>query len=110
RVEVEAVLLEVLAVIAFRRHQSEEALLEDGIALVPEGHCPAEDLVAVAEAGDAVLAPAIGLGARQIVGEPGPRVGVGAVVLAYRSPGAVGEIRPPLAPARDGMRVAGETL
>ena len=104
RVEMEVALLDVLAVVPLGRDEPEEALLEDRVALVPERQRPAEDLIAVAEAGDAVLAPAIRLRPRQIVREVRPRVAVRAVVLAHRSPGAVGEIRPPLAPAGDGVR------
>jgi len=41
--------------IPLRRNDAEVALFQDRVALVPEGHRPAEDLVAIAEAGDAVL-------------------------------------------------------
>src|SRR5204862_414161 len=92
RVEVEVTLLHVLAVIPLRRHESEIALLQNRIALVPERHRPAEDLVAVADAGDAVLAPAVRLRPRVIVRKIAPRIGVRAVVLAHRPPRAVGEV------------------
>ena len=68
-VEVEVVLLHVLAVVALRGHEAEEALLEDGVALVPQREAEAEDLVAVADGGQAVLAPAVGAAARLVVGE-----------------------------------------
>src|SRR5258706_2083379 len=107
RVEMEVALLDVLAVVRLARHEAEEALLEDGILPVPERQRPAEDLVAVAEAGDAVLAPSEGLRSGQIVREVRPGIATGAVVLAHRPPGAVGEVRPPLAPAGDVVRGAG---
>jgi hypothetical protein len=40
--------------------QAEQALLEDGIAAVPEGEGEAEPLLAVGDAGQPVLAPAVG--------------------------------------------------
>ena len=60
RVEVEVVLLDVLAVIALGTGQPEEALLDDGVAPVPEREREAEPLVVVGDAADPVLAPAIG--------------------------------------------------
>src|SRR5262249_43804234 len=110
RIEVEVALFHILAVVPLDRHQSEEALLEDRIALVPERHRPAEDLVAIGEAGDAVFAPSVGPGSRNVVRAEFPCVLIGAVVFAHRAPGAVGEVRSPLAPARDGVRVAGQTF
>ena len=98
-VEVEVVLLDVLAVVALVRRQAEEPFLEDRVAAVPEGGGEDEELVAVADAGDAVLAPAIGLAAGQVVRQVVPGVAVGAVVLADGGPGALADVRPPAAPA-----------
>jgi hypothetical protein len=77
RVEVEILFLDILAVVALGGRQPEQALLEDGVLAVPEGRGEAEQLVAVADAGDAVLAPAVGLAAGQVVGQVGPGVAVG---------------------------------
>src|SRR4051812_27928292 len=101
RVEIEVALFDVLAVIGLAGHQAEVTFLENRILLVPERQRPAEDLVAIAETGDAVLSPSKGLRAREIVREIRPGIAVRAVVLAHRSPGAVGEIWPPLAPVGD---------
>ena len=60
-----------------------------------------EELVAVADAGDAVLAPAVGLAAGQVVRQVVPGVAVGAVVLADGGPGAVADVGAPAAPAAD---------
>src|SRR3954468_5723602 len=106
----EVALLDILAVIRLARHEAEVALLENGVLLVPERERPAEDLIAITEAGDAVLAPAERLRSRQIVREVRPRIAVRAVILAHRSPGAVGEVRPPLAPARNVVRSAGQAI
>ena len=72
RVEVEVVLLHVLAVIALRAREPEVALLQDGVALVPQRHREAEPLVIVRDAEDAVLAPAIRPRARVVVREGRP--------------------------------------
>ena len=81
------------------RGQAEEPLLEDRVAAVPEGGGGDEELVAVADAEDPVLAPAVGLAPGQVVGEVVPGVAVGAVVLADGRPGAVADVRPPAPPA-----------
>ncbi len=58
-VDVEVVLLDVLAVIAFAVGEAEQPLLENRIALVPEGEREAELLLVVADTAESVLAPAI---------------------------------------------------
>ena len=78
--------------------QPEEPLLEDRVAPVPQRERQAQPLLDVAEAGQAVLAPAVGAGAGMIVREVGPRVAVGAVVLADRAPLPFAEVRPPQIP------------
>ena len=97
-IEVEVVLLHVLAVIALAVGQAEHALLEDRVLAVPERQGKAETLPVVAQAGDAVLAPVIGARSRLIVGEVVPGVAVLAVVLPDRAPLPFAEIRPPLLP------------
>src|SRR5207245_5583377 len=87
---------------------AEQALLEDGVLGVPEGGGKDEDLVAVAEAGDAVLAPAVGLGAGQVVRQVGPGVAVGGIILTDGSPGTVGNVRPPAPPGVDVVGDLGE--
>jgi hypothetical protein len=52
--------------------EAEEALLEDGADAVPEGDHKAERLVAVRDAGDPVLVPAVGARAGVIVREVVP--------------------------------------
>ncbi len=104
-VDVEVVLLHVLAVVALGVGQAEQALLQDRVALVPQGQRQAEALLVVADAGEAVLAPAVGPGPRLVVGEVRPRIAVVAVVLAHRAPLALAEVRPPHPPrlARSGL-------
>ena len=100
-VEVEVVLLDVLAVVALDGRDAEQPLLQDGVVAVPEGGGEDEELIAVADAGDAVLAPAVRLAPGQVVREVAPGVAVGAVVLADSGPGAVADIGAPAAPAAD---------
>src|SRR5262249_4114090 len=98
RVEVEVVLLHVLAVISLGVGKAEEPLLDDGVAAVPEGEREAEPLVVVGDAREAVLAPVVGARARLVVAEVAPGVAVVAVVLAHRPPLPLAQVGAPLAP------------
>src|SRR5262249_30627295 len=97
-VEVEVVLLDVLPVVALAVGQAEQALFEDGVLAVPEGQGEAEALLIVGDAGQAVLAPAVGAGAGLVVGEVVPGVAAVAVVLAHGPPLPLAEVRAPLLP------------
>ena len=97
-VEVEVVLLHVLAVVALAVGQAEQPLLENRVALVPQRQCEAQELLVVADARQTVFAPPVRARARLIVGEVRPRITVVAVVLANRAPLALAEIRSPLLP------------
>ena len=97
-VEVEVVLLDVLAVIALAVGQAEQAFLEDRVLAVPQGQREAEPLLVVGDAGQAVLAPAVGARAGLVVGEVVPGVAALAVVLADGAPLPLAEVRPPLLP------------
>ena len=89
RVEVVVIFFDVLAVIAFARLHAEVALFEDRVAPVPERRREQQNLVAVADAADRIVAPTIGLAARQIVREEIPGIAPLAVVLANCAPRAV---------------------
>src|SRR5262249_29584303 len=108
RVEVEVLLLHVLAVVTLAAGEAEEALLQDRVLAVPHRDREAEQLVAIADAGDAVLVPAVHARARLVVREVVPRGAVGAVVLAHRAPGALGEVGPPALPVRLAIASLGE--
>src|SRR5262249_13006962 len=98
-IEVEGILLHILAVVSLMRGEAEEPLLEDGVAAVPEGGGEDEELIAVADPGDPVLAPAVGLAAREVVGEEVPDVTVRAIVLADGRPRPVTDEWSPAPPA-----------
>ena len=98
RVDVEVVLLDVLAVVPLAVGQAEEALLQDRVPLVPQREREAETLLVVADPAEAVLAPAIGPGTGLVVREVVPGVAVLAVVLADRPPLPLAQVGSPLLP------------
>src|SRR5713226_196274 len=97
-IEIVIELLHVLAVIALFSTQPEQPFFQDGIAPVPERDGEAEELVPIADAGDAVLVPAIGARAGVLEGEILPGGAFGAVVLAHGAPTALGQVRTPALP------------
>ena len=97
-VEVEVILLDILAMVGFAVGQPEQAFLEDRILAIPQGQREAQALVVIANAGQTILAPAIGARAGLIVGEVIPGVTTVAVVLAHRAPLALAQVRSPLLP------------
>src|SRR5208337_1296176 len=97
-VEVEIILLDVLAVVALVAGEAEGAFLQDWIDAVPQRYCQAQALLVVANAAHAVLVPAVGARPRLVVVEIFPGGSAGAVILAHGPPGPFGQIRPPQAP------------
>ncbi len=97
-VQIEVGFLHVLAVVAFRPAQAKQSLLQDGVALVPQGQGQTEVLVIVANPGQPIFVPAVDAAASVVVGEIAPGLSVVAVILAHRAPGAFAEIRPPALP------------
>src|SRR5215472_14260709 len=85
-VEIVIVFLNVLAVVSFAICQAEQPLLEDWVFLIPERNSKADVLPAIANATDAVLAPAIGARTRMVVGQIVPRIAIGTVIFADRAP------------------------
>ena len=68
-VQVVVALLRVLAVVALRPRQPEDALLEDGVLLVPECEGEAEAALSVADAQQPILPPPVGPGAGVVMRE-----------------------------------------
>jgi len=97
-VEVEVVLLDVLAMIPFVIGQPEQTLLEDRVLPVPQRKREAKILSVVRDTCQAVLTPAIGPGASLIVAEVVPGIARLAVVLAHGPPLALAEIGTPFLP------------
>ena len=59
-VDVEVVLLYVLAVVAFAVGQPEHPFLQDGVTLIPQSDSKAQPLLFVTDAAHAILAPTVG--------------------------------------------------
>ena len=102
RVEVEVVLLHVLAVVSLAVGQAEQPFLEDGVLAVPQRQREAEQLAVIGDPSEPVLAPAIGPRAGLVVAEVVPRVARVAIVLPHRPPLPLREIRSPF-PPRGGL-------
>ena len=109
-VEVEVVLLDVLAVVALGAGQAEQPLLEDRVAPVPERQREAEPPLVVGDAEQAVLAPAVGARAGVVVREVVPGRAVWRVVLAHGAPLALGQVRPPAPPGRGALALLDQSL
>jgi len=105
-VEVEVILLDVLAMIAFAVGQPEHALLEDRVVAVPQRQRETQALPVVTDTGNAVLAPAVGARARLIVTEVIPGISVLAVVLADSAPLPLAQVRAPFFQARISRRAS----
>src|SRR5207244_1238053 len=98
RVEIEVVFFDVLAVIPLAARQPEGPLFEDRISTVPQRNGKANELAPIADAGQPIFIPPVGLGPRMVVRQVIPRGAVRAVVLAHCSPRPLAEVRPPALP------------
>ena len=97
-VEVVVEFLGVFAVVPLSVGEAEEALLEDRVLAVPQGQRQTQALLVVADAGQAVLAPAVSPAAGVVVRQVAPGVALGAVVFADGAPLAFAQVRPSLLP------------
>src|SRR5262245_31128526 len=103
-IEVEVVLLHVLAMVSLGPGEPEQSLLEDRVTAVPERDGEAQPLVVVADPPEAVLTPSIRARPRVIVRQVVPGRPVATVVFAHGSPLALAEIRPPASPVHGAPR------
>jgi len=94
-VQVEPVLLDVLAVVALAVGEPEHPLLQDRIGAVPQRECEAQPLALVAHPRDSVLAPPVRPRPGVVVREVVPRVAAAAVVLPDRPPLALAQVWTP---------------
>jgi hypothetical protein len=97
-VEVEVILLDVFAVVAFAVREPEQPFLEDRVFPIPQRQREAQPLLVVGDACQAVFTPAISARSRLIVREIIPRVSPFAVIFADRAPLPFAEIRAPFLP------------
>jgi hypothetical protein len=84
--------------VALAPGQAEEAFFENGITAVPQREGDVEELVPIADAAHAVVAPAVDLRPRLIVGQRVPGCARGAVIFPRRAPGTCAEIGAPALP------------
>src|SRR6516164_2396197 len=104
-VEVEVILLDILAVITLAVAQPEQPFLEDRVAPVPQRQREAEQLAVIGDASEPVLPPPVRTVLRVIVSEVVPGVAVRAVIFAYGPPLPLTQIRPPLLPGGSSFAV-----
>ena len=111
-IEVVVIFFDIFAVVAFVAGEAEEAFLEDGVLVIPEGEGEAEAAFAVGNAQEAVFAPAVGAGAGVIVGEVTPAIAVGGIIFADGGPLALGEVGAPAFPVvlAEGVLVEAEVF
>src|SRR5215469_10847420 len=96
RIEIEIILLNVLAVVTLAVSESKEPFFENRISPVPQREREAQLLILVGETRQSVLAPMVGTRSRLVMGEVAPRVAIFAVILPYSPPLALGQIGSPL--------------
>src|SRR5262249_41617405 len=102
-VQVEVILLYILAMDALIAGESEWSLLENRILPVPERKCKAEVLPFVANPQQPVFAPAVHTRAGMVVGKVIPGRTVVAVVFAHGAPGPLAQVRAPELPIGDSL-------
>src|SRR3954464_13239300 len=102
-VEVEVVLLDILAVITLAVRHTKESFLQDGIAPIPHSDREAELLLIVRDSGEPILPPTVGTRAGLIMREVIPGISIMTIVFAHRSPLSLTQIRTPLFPRNPGF-------
>jgi len=98
RIEIEVIFFYVFAVIAFGPGKSEQTLLEDDVAAIPQRQREANSLVAITDPADAVFSPAIGARTRMLMRKIFPGRSVRTVILPDRTPLPLAQIRSPALP------------
>src|SRR5258708_21020169 len=98
RIEVEVILFDVFAVIAFVSGQAKKTLLEDRVLSVPEGQGKTQALVAVTNTGQATFLSTINARLCVIVRKIIPGFSPPAIVLAHRPPPPFTDRWPPALP------------
>ena len=77
---------------------------------VPQCDRETEVLVPVADAGKAILIPAICPAASVVVGKVGPRIAIRAIVLTHGTPGPLAEVGTPMLPVGAALAVCQQAL
>ena len=87
-VQIVVQLLDVLAMISLGARHAEKTLFEHAVVLVPQRESKAQPLVVVAEACDAVFAPAVRAGAGLFVRKVRPHIAIVGIILPNGGLGA----------------------
>src|SRR5215470_13227077 len=93
RVDVVIKLLYILAVVALRARQSEEALLQDWIFRVPKRERETKSALPIGDTQQSVFTPAISATARVIVWKIIPAISIGRIIFTDCRPLPLGEVR-----------------
>src|SRR5689334_16752670 len=94
-VKVVVILFDILAVVALRPGQPKQALLQNGVLLVPKGQRETQQLPPVADAQQSILAPAVSPATGLVVWKIVPGRAACAIVLPHRAPLPVAQVWPP---------------
>src|ERR1700722_1569151 len=89
-------LLDVLAMVAFLIAKPKKPFFEDGVLPVPQCYCETKVLKKVRDAAQSVFSPEIRPAMRMVVRKIMPCIAIRAIVLSYRSPLPLTQIRAPL--------------
>src|ERR1700730_6601677 len=97
-VQIIVILLDIFPVVALFTGQAKEALLENGVATIPQCQGETDLLVVVADAAQTIFPPTKSPGARLVIRQIIPGCSIGAIVFPHRPPRPFAQIRPPLFP------------
>ncbi len=97
-IDVEVVLLNILAMVGLAVRQAKHAFLQNRVATIPQRHREAKLLLVVRDSRYPILAPTVGARSCLIMGEVVPGVAVFTVVFANGAPLSLTKVRSPFLP------------
>ena len=90
--------LHVLAMVGLSVGKAKDSLFQHFVLMVPECERQADMLLAIRETANSLLAPAVGFGARHLVGNVVPGIAIPAVILPHGTPLPFRQIGAPFFP------------
>jgi hypothetical protein len=97
------VILDVFAMVPFWVGKTVGPFLQDRIGPIPEGNGKAKSALLITNPQQTIFTPAIHARTGVVMGEIGPGITIGGIVLPYSSPLTVGLIAPPQAPGGEAV-------
>jgi hypothetical protein len=97
-IQVEVILFDIFAVVAFAVGQAEQTFFQDGVFAIPESECKTEMLLVIGDTCQAIFTPAVSTGACLIVREIIPGIATFTVIFTNGTPLPFAEVRAPLLP------------